>query len=99
MVPYYIRYTVENVGGTDLSNTSAPLLRGVGPGGRSTGAVVIGGALPGCERGRPTAAFASAGGRYETCRLQAGREGTPVTGASYNEREGGYDDAPIVWSS
>ncbi|QFG24669.1 hypothetical protein [Actinomadura sp. WMMB 499] len=96
MVPYYIRYTVENVGGTDLSRSSAPLLTGVGPGGASTGAVVIG-TMDGCERGRPDDAFAAAGARYESCRLQAARQGGTVAGAAYEEDA--YEDSPITWSS
>ncbi|TDC98437.1 hypothetical protein [Actinomadura sp. 7K507] len=98
MAPYYIRYTVENVGGTDLSRSSAPLLGGVGPDGGSTGAVVIG-SLPGCERGRPDESFAAAGAKYQTCRLQAARSGGAVAGAEYEEREGGYRDNPIMWMS
>ncbi|GGV00776.1 hypothetical protein GCM10010182_17640 [Actinomadura cremea] len=97
MVPFYIRYTVENVGGTDLSRSSAPLLSGVGPGGSSTGAVVIG-TIPGCERGRPDDSFAAAGAKYETCRLQAAREGSTVAGAEYDEN-GAYEDSPITWSN
>ncbi|MBE1530666.1 hypothetical protein [Actinomadura algeriensis] len=96
MVPYYIRYTVENVGGTDLSRSSAPLLTGVGPGGASTGAVVIG-SLTGCDRGRPDDSFAAAGASYRSCRLQAARQGGTVAGAAYEEDE--YDDSPIIWSS
>jgi hypothetical protein len=97
MDPYYVRYTVENVGGTDLSRSAAPLLDAVGPGGGSTGAIVIG-SVEGCERGRPDETFAKAGATYETCRLQAARTGIAVTGAEYDETDGGYDDDPIVWS-
>ena len=97
MVPYYIRYTVENVGGTDLSSSSAPLLRAVGPDGRGTGVGVIGD-LPGCERGRAGDQFTSAGAEYEACRLQAARQGGEIAGAEYEESEGGYRDSPIVWT-
>ncbi|WP_222722168.1 hypothetical protein [Actinomadura alba] len=96
MVPYYIRYSIENVGGTDLSSSSAPLLRAIGPDGRSTGVGVIGD-LPACERGRATDQFTSAGAKYEACRLQAARQGGEVAGAEYDESEGGYRDSPIVW--
>jgi hypothetical protein len=99
MTPYYIRYTVQNVGGTDLSRTTTPLLKAVGPGGGSTGATVIfTSALPGCERGRPDASFASAGATYQHCRLQVARQGVEVTGAEYEESEGGYSGSPIVWT-
>ncbi|MFI0354854.1 hypothetical protein [Actinomadura sp. 9N407] len=97
MDPYYIRYTVENKGGSDLSRSASPLLSAVGPGGGSTGAIVIG-SVEGCERGRPDKAFAKVGATYETCRLQAARTGIAVSGAEYDETDGGYDDAPIVWS-
>ncbi|OLT35446.1 hypothetical protein BJF79_32325 [Actinomadura sp. CNU-125] len=98
MVPFYIRYTVENVGGTDLSRGSAPLLEGVGPGGSSTGAVVIG-TMDGCERGRPDDSFAVQGAKYESCRLQAARQGGTVAGAAYEEDEGGYRDSPVIWTN
>ncbi|XVQ09955.1 hypothetical protein ACQP1W_46820 [Spirillospora sp. CA-255316] len=99
MTPYYIRYTVTNVGGTDLSRTTTPLLNAVGPNGGSTGATIIfTGALPGCERGRPDASFASAGATYQHCRLQVARQGIPVTGAEYDDSEGGYSNSPLVWT-
>jgi hypothetical protein len=97
LTPYYLHYRIENVGGTDLSNSSAPLLKAVGPGGRGTGVGVIG-TLPGCERGRAGATFTGAGATFETCRLQAARSGVPVTGAEYDDSTGGYRDQPIVWS-
>ncbi|RSN62044.1 hypothetical protein [Actinomadura sp. WAC 06369] len=96
MTPFYIRYTVENVGGTDLSRSSAPLLTGVGPGGGGTGAVVIG-TIPGCDRGRPDDAFAAAGAQYRSCRLQAARAGGSVAGAAYEEDA--YEDSPITWAN
>jgi hypothetical protein len=96
MVPYYIRYSVENVGGTDLSSSSAPLLSAIGPDGQGTGVSVIGD-LPDCERGRATDQFTSAGAKYEGCRLQAARQGDEVAGAEYDETDGGYGDSPIVW--
>lgn len=96
MTPFYIRYTVENVGGTDLSRSSAPLLTGVGPDGGGTGAVVIG-TMPGCDRARPDDAFAAAGARYEMCRLQAAGRGGSVAGAAYEEDA--YEDSPITWTN
>ena len=97
--PYYIRYTVTNVGGTDLSRISTPLLGAVGPNGGSTGATVIfTGELPGCARGRPDDSFATAGASFQHCRLQVARQGVPVTGAEYDDSEGGYRDNPIVWT-
>jgi hypothetical protein len=96
MVPYYIRYTIENIGGTDLSTASAPLLSGVAPDGGSTGTIGIG-TMPGCERGTPGDDFAAASANYQACRRQAARTGGTVAGAEYDEDEGGYGDNPIVW--
>jgi hypothetical protein len=96
MDPYYIRYRVENVGGTDLSHSSAPTLSALGPGGGSTGAIVVG-SMPGCERGRADSSFTTAGASYQGCRLQAARTGVQVSGVEYDD-EGGYQDSPITWS-
>lgn len=94
IVPYYIRYTVENVDGSDLSYSTVPALGAVVAGGRSTGTVVVGD-LTGCERGKSGKDFTKAGAKYETCRLQAAREGVEVAGAEYDEDD--YDDKPILW--
>ncbi|MEU5885197.1 hypothetical protein [Spirillospora sp. NPDC047279] len=97
MDPYFVRYTIEHVGGGDLSRTTAPLLKALGPGGGSTGAVVIG-SMPGCESGRPGAAFAQPGDKYEYCRLQASRKGTAVSGVEYDDTDGGYNTKPVTWT-
>ncbi|MEO3826544.1 hypothetical protein [Actinomadura sp. B10D3] len=96
LTPYYIRYRIENVGGTDLSFTTAPSLTALDQDGRGTGVVLVGD-LPGCERGEAGANFKTAGATIEGCRLQAGRGGTEVTSAEYNDSKGGYSDSPIVW--
>lgn len=97
LTPYFIRYRIENVGGTDLSNSSAPTLSALAGDGRNTGVAVVG-RLPGCQRGRADSTFTRAGAAFEGCRLQASPADRPVTGVEYDEPEGGYRDGPIVWS-
>ncbi|URN09743.1 hypothetical protein LUW74_44620 [Actinomadura madurae] len=96
LTPYYIRYRIENVGGTDLSFSTAPSLTALDRDGRGTGVVLVG-ELPDCERGEAGAEFTKAGATFQGCRLQAGRGGTQVTSAEYSDTEGGYSDRPIVW--
>ncbi|MGC7094439.1 hypothetical protein ACPZ19_07240 [Amycolatopsis lurida] len=94
MIPVYIRTTVENVGGTDLANSSVRL-RAVGPDGRGTG-VVITGDTPKCESESAKKDFTTAGAKYETCELQAIREGGEVGGATYSDSDE-YKDEPVTW--
>jgi hypothetical protein len=96
MTPYFIKMTVENVGGTDLSYASLKL-DGVLEGGTGTGVVLIGG-IPGkCDNETAPAEFATKGASYETCSLSA-TEGTPVTAAAFNEGDE-YSDGPVVWTN
>jgi hypothetical protein len=95
--PYSIRYTVENVDGSDLSYSSPPSLSAVGQGGRLTGVVIIGD-LGDCKSGTASSGFKTAGDKIQTCRLQAARAGSEVTGAQYRESEGGYSNNPITWT-
>jgi hypothetical protein len=95
--PYAIRYTVTNIGGTDLSYAGGPRLSAVGSDGRLTGVVLIG-SLPDCKSGTADRNFTAPGTTFEGCRLQAARTGNTVTGAQFSEQNGGYDDAPIVWT-
>ncbi|MGP4027402.1 hypothetical protein [Actinomadura sp. 3N407] len=97
LTPYFIRFRIENVGGTDLSNSTAPRLGALAGGDRNTGVSVIG-EMPGCERGRADSTFTTAGATFEGCRLQASPADRPVTGVEYDESEGGYSNGPIVWS-
>ncbi|QFU91746.1 hypothetical protein [Amycolatopsis sp. YIM 10] len=94
MIPVYIRSTVENVGGTDLANSSVRL-RAVGPDGRGTG-VIITGDTPQCESESAPKDFTAAGAKYETCELQAIREGGEVGGATYSDSDE-YKDKPVTW--
>ncbi|GAB3005022.1 hypothetical protein GCM10027184_72890 [Saccharothrix stipae] len=95
ITPYYIRVSVENVGGTDLSYSSVRL-RAVGADGRSTG-VIITGETPQCQSETAKKDFTTAGAKYETCVLQGAREGDgTVAGAEYNEGDD-YLKSPITW--
>ncbi|MEV8435737.1 hypothetical protein AB0425_00050 [Actinosynnema sp. NPDC051121] len=96
ITPYYIRVTVENVGGTDLSYSSLSL-RAIGPDGKGTG-VIISGDTKQCESETAKKDFTTAGAKYETCVLQGAREGAAVAGAEYDKGDG-YDKSPITWSS
>jgi hypothetical protein len=96
LTPFYIRVSVENVGGTDLSHSSVSL-RGLGPDGRSTG-VIITGETDKCQSETAKRDFTTAGAKYETCVLQAAREGSQVTGASFDKGDG-YTKSPVIWKS
>ncbi|MFC4004995.1 hypothetical protein ACFS2C_27720 [Prauserella oleivorans] len=96
LVPYFIKYKIENVGGTDLSYANLDL-RAVTADGRSTG-VVIAGDVPGkCESETADKDFTTAGATFETCNLQASRAGVEVTGAEFDEGDE-YSDNPVVWT-
>ncbi|KOX20440.1 hypothetical protein ADK67_29400 [Saccharothrix sp. NRRL B-16348] len=95
ITPFYIRVTVENVGGTDLSYSSLSL-RALGADGKGTG-VIISGDTKQCESETAKKDFTTAGAKYETCVLQGAREGAAVAAAAYANGEG-YDKSPITWS-
>lgn len=96
MTPYFIKATVENVGGTDLSYASLKL-SGVLEGGTNTGVVLIGD-IPGkCDNEGAPKEFTTKGASYETCSLSA-TTGTPVTAASFDEGDE-YTDSPVVWTN
>jgi len=98
LTPYAIRYTVTNIGGTDLSYSGGPRLSAVGSDGRLTGVVLIG-SLPDCRSGSADRNFTTPGTTFQGCRLQAARTGSTVAGAQFSEQNGGYGDAPVTWSS
>ncbi|WP_260190553.1 hypothetical protein [Actinophytocola gossypii] len=96
MTPYFIRMTVENVSGADLSYATLSL-GGVLEGGGGTGVVLIGG-LPGkCESEAAPAEFAAEGATFETCSLTASPS-APVTAAEFDEGDE-YSDNPVVWAA
>ncbi|MGM1061454.1 hypothetical protein [Saccharothrix sp. Mg75] len=97
ITPFYIRVTVENLGGTDLSYSSLSL-RGLGDDGKGTG-VIISGETDKCESESAPRDFTTAGAKYETCVLSAAREGSKVSGASFDKGGDAYVDDPVVWRS
>lgn len=96
MVPYFIRYTVENLDGADLSYANV-MLGAVTGEGRHTGVIITGDAGGKCETVYPDEDFAEVGATYETCRLQAAREDVEVVGAEYASGDG-YVSDPVVWT-
>ncbi|MBW4718534.1 hypothetical protein [Saccharothrix obliqua] len=96
ITPVYIRATVENVGGTDLANSTVSL-RALGADGKSTG-VIITGETDSCKSENAGRDFTTAGAKFETCVLQGTREGTKAGGASFDKGDG-YDKSPIVWEN
>ncbi|MDQ2584380.1 hypothetical protein [Saccharothrix yanglingensis] len=97
ITPFYIRVSVENVGGTDLSYSSVSL-RGLGADGKGSG-VIISGDTDKCESETAARDFTTAGAKYETCVLSAAREGSAITGASFDKGGDAYVDDPIVWKN
>jgi hypothetical protein len=96
IVPFYLRISVENVGGTDLAYSSVTL-RGLGADGKSTG-VIISGETDKCQSETAKRDFTTAGAKYETCVLQGAREGSKITAASFDKGDG-YLKSPVVWKS
>ncbi|MEO3876553.1 hypothetical protein ABGB18_48020 [Nonomuraea sp. B12E4] len=94
IVPYFIRYTVENVDGADKSFMSAPYLQPLTATGGPTGAVLTG-SLGDCERKSAPKDFARAGATFHTCRLTGARSGVEIVGAEFDDDA--YRDDPVVW--
>ncbi|MBB5803798.1 hypothetical protein F4560_003566 [Saccharothrix ecbatanensis] len=94
ITPYYIRVSVENVSGTDLSYSSVSM-RAIGLDGRSTGVIITGDTAQ-CKSENAARDFTTAGAKYETCVLQGAREGAGVSGATY-DRGDDYVKSPITW--
>ena len=95
LVPYFIRFKVENVDGSDLS-FSLVTLSAVASDGRHTGELVTGDVEGKCENTSADDDFTTAGASYESCSLQASRPGLEVTGAAFDRDE--YADDPVVWT-
>jgi hypothetical protein len=94
ITPYYLRATIENVDGADLSYSSVSL-RALGEDGRSTG-VIITGSTDQCKSGTSGKDFSTPGAKFESCTLQGAREGSAVTAATFDKGDG-YDKSPLVW--
>ncbi|WP_081192056.1 hypothetical protein [Saccharomonospora piscinae] len=97
LVPYFVKFTVENVEGTDLSYSSVSL-GAVTADGRGTGVVISGDVEGKCESESADGDFTSAGATYESCTLQAAQEGVEIAGAEFDEGDD-YMDEPVVWTN
>lgn len=95
-VPFYVKYTVTNVGGTDLSDTTLAALYGSTVAGETTTGVALIGDLPACESVRSPEDFTAAGATYESCELVATPAGESLVEVGYEEDD--YDENPIVWT-
>jgi hypothetical protein len=95
-VPFYVKYTVTNVGGTDLSDTTLAALYGSTVPGETTTGVALIGEMPGCESVRSPEDFTTTGATYESCELVAAPAGENLAEVGYEEDD--YEDNPIVWT-
>ncbi|WP_409495386.1 hypothetical protein [Amycolatopsis sp. cmx-11-12] len=94
VVPVYVRMVIENVGGTDLADTSVSV-RAVDAGGKGTKVILANGTAA-CK-GEPAAEnFTTAGATYETCETEGVKDGGEVGGVTFSEGDG-YKDDPILW--
>ncbi|MBF8192691.1 hypothetical protein ITP53_44830 [Nonomuraea sp. K274] len=94
ITPHYIRYTVENVDGTDHSYSSGPVLSVVTADGGGTGAVLTG-TMPGCERETAPRDFTQVGASFETCRLTGARTEVEIVGVKFDSDD--YRESPLLW--
>ncbi|MEO3875773.1 hypothetical protein ABGB18_43920 [Nonomuraea sp. B12E4] len=94
ITPYYIRFTIENVDGTDHSYSSGPILSLVTADGGGTGAVLTG-TMPDCDRESAPQGFSEVGASFESCRLAGARTGVAIVGAKFADAD--YREEPVVW--
>ncbi|EIE99084.1 hypothetical protein [Saccharomonospora glauca] len=94
LVPYFVKFTVENVGGTDLSFSTVDL-QPVAANGELTGVFVTGDIEGKCVTASAEADFKTAGASYESCSVVGSWPGVDVVGAAYNRDD--YAEKPIVW--
>ncbi|ONF61853.1 hypothetical protein AVR91_0241515, partial [Amycolatopsis keratiniphila subsp. keratiniphila] len=93
MLPVYVRMVIENVAGTDLSDTSVSV-RAVDPNGKST-KVILANSTAACKGESAPENFTTAGATYETCKTEGVKDGEEVGGVVF--REGDYQDDPVTW--
>ncbi|WP_037294910.1 hypothetical protein [Saccharomonospora azurea] len=87
-----VKYTVENVGGTDLAYSSLNL-QAVASDGDYTGVFVTGDVEGKCVTASADADFSTAGASDESCSVQAAHPGR--AGAAFDRDD--YSDDPVVW--
>ncbi|HET6287466.1 MAG TPA: hypothetical protein VFG15_12030 [Amycolatopsis sp.] len=94
MLPVYVRMVIENVGGTDLADTSVSV-RAVDASGKGTKVIMASGTAA-CEGETAPEDFSTPGATYETCDTEGVRDGGEVGGVSFGDGDG-YEDDPITW--
>lgn len=94
--PYYIRYTVENLGGTDLSGKVGPTFQARLTDGTGTGVFIMGDLPPGCANRLSPRDFTKPGAKYENCQLRAASTNDQIVAVEY-EGTGDYGDKPLIW--
>lgn len=95
-VPHYVHYTVENLGGTDLSTKSLFSLYGSTVKGETNTGVFLIGDVPDCGRVLSPEDFTTVGASFESCQLIAAPTGQDIVEVGYDK--GDYDENPIVWT-
>ncbi|MBB3666345.1 MULTISPECIES: hypothetical protein [Prauserella salsuginis group] len=96
ITPYYIEFTVENVGGDELKYSRVDL-DGRLAGGDSTGAVLtVMGGVDQCESESAPSEFDEQGASYESCTIQGSARGD-VTEVHFTESPD-YEENPVVWT-
>ncbi|GAA1192621.1 hypothetical protein [Prauserella alba] len=96
ITPYYIEFTVENVGGDDLKYSRVDL-DGRLAGGDSTGAVLtVMGGVDQCESEDASSEFNEQGASYESCTIQGSARGD-VAEVHFTESPD-YEENPVVWT-
>ncbi|WP_340682303.1 hypothetical protein LCL61_26950 [Amycolatopsis coloradensis] len=93
-LPVYVRMVIENVGGTDLADTSVSV-RAVDANGKGTKVIMAGGTAA-CKGETAPATFTTPGATYETCDTEGVKDGGEVGGVSFVDGDG-YKDGPVTW--
>ncbi|EHR48497.1 hypothetical protein SacmaDRAFT_0185 [Saccharomonospora marina XMU15] len=94
--PYYLRFTLENVGGTDLTIKNPPKVDAILSDGSTTGTFLTG-SIDECKTMLTPDSFNTVGAKFETCELDAAAAEDEIVGAQYSG--GDYDEKPILWRS
>ncbi len=94
LTPYCIRYTVENLTGTDFGTKVGPTLEALVGDGETTGTFITGD-IPSCAPRLSPGDFDHPGARYENADLDATSPDDPVVAARYDGND--YDGNPLVW--
>lgn len=95
-VPFYVRYTVENLSNVDLSTKTLFTLFGSTVKGEEGTGVILFGEMPDCRHVLSPEDFKTVGATFEDCYLVAAPTGQEVIEAGYDGLE--YDENPIVWA-